>query len=80
MKGQRNELKAAMNKEFGVFEDDTAVIENGKQEESPMFKFEFMDEEPSDTLKVEEKEKSRWWKKKENKKERDFVIEDDLIP
>ncbi len=80
MKGQRNELKAAMNKEFGAFEDDTAVIESGKQEESPMFKFEFMDEEPSDTLKLEEKEKTRWWKKKENKKERDFVIEDDLIP
>jgi hypothetical protein len=80
MKDQRNELKVAMNKEFGAFEDDTAVIESRKQEESPMFKFEFMDEEPSDTLKIEEKEKTKWWKKKENKKERNFVIEDDLIP
>jgi len=81
LKDERNELKVVLNKEFGMFEDDKAVIESGEQEESPMFKFEFMDEEPSDTLKVVEEEKTKWWKKKkENKKDLDFVIEDDLKP
>lgn len=80
MKEERNELKIALNTEFGMFKDDEAIIKNQEQEESPMFKFEFTDEEPSDTLIVEEEKKTRWWKKKENKKDLDFVIEDDLKP
>ncbi len=82
-KEEGGELKVVLNKEFGIFKDDDAVIESANKEETPMFKFEFPDEESTDTIKTEEKgkEKKRWWKKEEeNKQEIDFVIDLDTIP
>lgn len=79
MKNERSELKVVLHEEFGVFRNDEAVRKNANKEENPMFKFEFSEDETVDTLKTVEKEKRRWWnRKKENKKDLDFVIEHDL--
>jgi len=81
LREERGELKVVLNEEFGIFKNDEAVIDNANKEETPMFKFEFTDEESVDTIKTEEKEKKRWWKKEpENKQEIDFVIDDNIIP
>lgn len=79
LKNEGSELKVVLHEELGIFKNDEDVREKTNKEETPMFKFEFPDEEPADTVKTVVKEKSRWWKrKKENKQELDFVIEHDL--
>jgi hypothetical protein len=81
LRDERRELKVVLHEEFGFFEEDEDVIEHIEPEERPMFKFEFTDEDEADTIPAVQEKKRRWrQKKRENKKELDFVIEHDLYP
>jgi hypothetical protein len=79
LKNEKSELKSLLNREFGLFEKDDNVSPVIESKEKPVMKFDFSVEEPADSVNEKTKEKTKWWKKKNQEDKKpvfDFVLDD----
>ena len=69
LREEKAELKSILNQELGLFRQDEAAGElNERKQEEVRFRFEFpAEEDQSEVLPENEREKPRWWRKRSTK-------------
>jgi len=80
LKEEKTELKKVLHETFGLFKNDSVVLNNHPVISEPVLRFNFSQEEIPDTIPSADKEKARWWKRKpdtDKKPVPQFVFDED---